>query len=225
MGWCHEFGPEIRAGCDHPMVAGTDSCSCPECGVVCGGRFAGCRAVWDNGPHPVAFNKVGPTSTWVPTPEGPVSSNGGDSGARLADGSVRAVRMLDTPDGGPHERDDLRVLLHELRAQLTALPGQLQVALERALDQHHHSISRQVDELRDRLSEAPLGDWGEPCLPSGDEPNAAGTVQLSAETFERIVLALDQTVRLLRQHPELRVAGQSDDPKNRGPVEADRSAS
>ena len=50
MGWCSEFGCGIEPSCDHPMVAGRQSCSCDVCGVGCGGRFAGCREVWAAGP-------------------------------------------------------------------------------------------------------------------------------------------------------------------------------
>lgn len=32
------------------MVAGSTVCECPECGVVCEGRFAGCTRVWASGP-------------------------------------------------------------------------------------------------------------------------------------------------------------------------------
>jgi hypothetical protein len=46
MGFCAEFGPVITEGCDHLMVAGVDSCSCPECGAVCRGQFEGCSDVW-----------------------------------------------------------------------------------------------------------------------------------------------------------------------------------
>ncbi|MBV8162187.1 MAG: hypothetical protein JO265_14805 [Acidimicrobiia bacterium] len=53
MGWCHEFGPQIREGCGHPMRAGESACSCPQCGVVCQGRFAGCAEVWARGPREV----------------------------------------------------------------------------------------------------------------------------------------------------------------------------
>ncbi len=52
MGWCHEFGLEIESLCSHPMVAGRTSCSCPDCGTVCPGRFeAGCESVWKRGPR------------------------------------------------------------------------------------------------------------------------------------------------------------------------------
>src|SRR4051794_30166096 len=53
MGWCHEFGPQIREGCGHPMRAGESACSCPQCGVICRGRFAGCAEVWARGPREV----------------------------------------------------------------------------------------------------------------------------------------------------------------------------
>lgn len=46
MGFCAEFGPVITEGCEHLMVAGVDSCSCPDCGAVCKGQFDGCREVW-----------------------------------------------------------------------------------------------------------------------------------------------------------------------------------
>lgn len=53
MGWCHEFGVRVNEGCDHPMTAGSDSCQCEECGIVCWGRFASCDVVWAQGPRPV----------------------------------------------------------------------------------------------------------------------------------------------------------------------------
>jgi hypothetical protein len=56
MGLCHEFGSQIRTGCDHPMRAGASACSCAECGVVCRGLFDGCPDVWARGPRPVAIS-------------------------------------------------------------------------------------------------------------------------------------------------------------------------
>lgn len=35
------------------MRAGTDSCSCTECGAVCNGRFEGCAGVWASDAQPV----------------------------------------------------------------------------------------------------------------------------------------------------------------------------
>jgi hypothetical protein len=51
MGWCAEFGCRIRDGCDHPMAAGRKACTCPDCAVVCKGRFTGCPEVWAAGPR------------------------------------------------------------------------------------------------------------------------------------------------------------------------------
>src|SRR5438270_13024947 len=55
MGWCHEFGPDISEGCEHPMTAGESHCFCAVCGVTCDGRFAGCSDVWARGPKDVAL--------------------------------------------------------------------------------------------------------------------------------------------------------------------------
>lgn len=55
MGWCHEFGSQIREGCGHPMTAGDTSCTCGTCGVVCAGRFSACSAVWARGPRQVTL--------------------------------------------------------------------------------------------------------------------------------------------------------------------------
>lgn len=58
MGWCSAFGPQIHEGCDHAMVAGTDACSCTECGSDCAGRFPGCATVWAAGPRLVSVTKA-----------------------------------------------------------------------------------------------------------------------------------------------------------------------
>src|SRR5947209_4320780 len=60
MGWCHEFGCQIVVGCDHPMTAGTSTCTCAECNVVCTGRFGGCAEVWERGPREVARVEMRP---------------------------------------------------------------------------------------------------------------------------------------------------------------------
>ncbi|MEA2704096.1 MAG: hypothetical protein QOD63_2041 [Actinomycetota bacterium] len=55
MGLCHDFGAQISEGCDHPMRAGSGSCRCDQCGIVCNGRFDACPEVWARGPHPAAL--------------------------------------------------------------------------------------------------------------------------------------------------------------------------
>ena len=78
MGLCHEFGSQIRSGCDHPMRAGASACSCAECGVVCRGLFDGCPDVWARGPRPVAISatRAGGPST-APAPAPAAASSGG----------------------------------------------------------------------------------------------------------------------------------------------------
>ncbi len=68
MGLCHEFGSQIRSGCDHPMRAGASACSCAECGVVCRGLFDGCPDVWARGPRPVAISATRAGVTAPATP-------------------------------------------------------------------------------------------------------------------------------------------------------------
>ncbi|MEA2900140.1 MAG: hypothetical protein QOH36_27 [Actinomycetota bacterium] len=80
MGLCHEFGSQIRSGCDHPMRAGASACSCAECGVVCRGLFDGCPDVWARGPRPVAISATrvaGPSPVPTPAPAAAAASSGG----------------------------------------------------------------------------------------------------------------------------------------------------
>lgn len=72
MGWCSEFGCRIAPACDHPMVAGRQSCSCDICGEGCGGRFAGCREVWAAGPKSRPARKGGSATTAGGSPSIPV---------------------------------------------------------------------------------------------------------------------------------------------------------
>lgn len=52
MGWCRDFGVQVDPACAHPMVAGSTSCSCAECGSVCAGPFGpGCEEVWHGRPR------------------------------------------------------------------------------------------------------------------------------------------------------------------------------
>jgi hypothetical protein len=72
VGRCTEFGVIIKAGCDHSMQAGESSCTCPGCGVVCRGQYAGCPEVWaGNGPTktavapPKRLAKAGPSHSVI----------------------------------------------------------------------------------------------------------------------------------------------------------------
>src|SRR5437762_3395887 len=115
MGWCHEFGPQIREGCGHPMRAGESACVCPQCGVVCRGRFAGCAEVWARGPrdvHVVAAPVALARRTFMPAP------------ARASEPSAERARnevlsWLQAAFDGL--RDELSVLAGSLARQQAAL--------------------------------------------------------------------------------------------------------
>src|SRR5438270_2431009 len=107
MGWCHEFGPQIREGCGHPMRAGESACSCPQCGVVCRGRFAGCAEVWARGPREV--HVVSPP-------------------AALARRTPTPVRVARTPAEQPSGADQARTeVLGWLQAAFDGLRDELSV--------------------------------------------------------------------------------------------------
>src|SRR5436305_11174449 len=107
MGWCHEFGPQIREGCGDPMRAGGSACAGPQCGVVCRGRFAGCAEVWARGPREV--HVVAPP-------------------AALARGTVTPVRVGRAPGEQPSGADQARTeVLAWLQAAFDGLRDELSV--------------------------------------------------------------------------------------------------
>lgn len=106
MGWCHEFGPQIKEGCDHPMTVRGRECGCDACGVVCPGRYAGCQVVWTRNRPPRLRRKA--------------SSEGAGKG------SVRAAPVVPEPEAPPltvEQAVDARLqpVLDELRE--SASPG------------------------------------------------------------------------------------------------------
>lgn len=109
MGWCADFGCTIRSACDHRMVPGAGACTCGACGVVCKGRYAGCKEVWAAGPRPGAAVRppppfraeLGPNeqakAVARPGPVPEVPAAGDDTLARIAgtiDGLCEQVRLL-----------------------------------------------------------------------------------------------------------------------------------
>src|SRR5438067_13407476 len=138
MGWCHEFGPQIREGCGHPMRAGESACVCPQCGVVCRGRFAGCAEVWARGPREV--HVVAPP-------------------AALARRSVTPARVhLRAPeplDGAEQARTEvlawLQAAFDGLRDELSVLAGGLarqQAVLSDLSENRDSEVATALDEVR-----------------------------------------------------------------------------
>ncbi|HVE94870.1 MAG TPA: hypothetical protein VNB24_08130 [Acidimicrobiales bacterium] len=150
MGLCNAFGPQIREGCDHPMVAGADACYCAECGVVCKSKFEGCRDVWLGAkPVPKNFverpaaapakaNRTGNNGTPAPL-DAPKSESSSSSpqapGQAAADLAVEAVRGLESSLGS-------------LRADFE----QLAETVSRLQSSHLHSATT-VDGLRTSMND------------------------------------------------------------------------
>lgn len=128
MGTCHEFGPSIQEGCNHPMQATrSDACTCAVCGVVCHGRFAGCATVWARGPQEIQWKPVAGSPSPVRTA---VGAHGRDAGAVAPVTAPAAVHddLLSAVQRLAHEverlRDDLddqRLAVGELSETLPAL--------------------------------------------------------------------------------------------------------
>jgi hypothetical protein len=140
MGWCHAFGPQIREGCDHAMVAGSRSCSCPECGAVCPGKFPGCTAVWAAGPQKVNLRRPGKEPSVRVVPE--VAATNGRAQPELP---APAALPPGNPAGYPRLAEDgaeLRSAVEGLRVAIDALPGRIAKVAGDAMRQQH-SINKQ----------------------------------------------------------------------------------
>jgi len=101
------------------MRAGESACSCPQCGVVCRGRFAGCAEVWARGPRevhvvspPAALARRTPTPARVTRT--PVEQSAGADQAR-----TEVLAWLQAAFDGL--RDELSVLAGGLARQQAVL--------------------------------------------------------------------------------------------------------
>lgn len=120
MGWCHEFGPTIAAGCGHPMVAGSHGCTCSVCGADCRGRFEGCPRVWERGPHPLP---VTPRPPGQPVPAVPAASDA----TAPADPAAERVLTRTSLAVGRLSRE-----VRRLAAVADALPERIEQAVARS---------------------------------------------------------------------------------------------
>lgn len=123
MGWCHEFGSQIREGCGHPMTAGDTSCSCSTCGVVCTGRFSACSAVWARGPREVTLAR--PVIARRPTAAAKPAVPKGAPPAPPAPAEVRgAAAPAQPPDDGRSE------VLEWLQSAFDGVRGDLTLVID-----------------------------------------------------------------------------------------------
>lgn len=156
MGWCHEFGSQIGDGCDHPMTAGTSSCRCEQCGVVCEGRFAGCATVWAAGPREVPLARVAsddmaPANRPARSPAAPVIDE-----VSPIDVAPAPSRRLEAVAADRHPVDpgaDADVLAW-LRSAFDGVRAELRV-LGQAVDRQERAMARtaEASEAAARLAE------------------------------------------------------------------------
>ena len=123
MGWCQEFGSSIALGCDHPMTAAADHCTCEVCGTVCNGRFNACASVWANGAVVPASVRIEPAegSQPITATRPPLRSNGKHS--------VTSSGATTQPEGELERLYELveaqSALIADLSRQLSELRRQL----------------------------------------------------------------------------------------------------
>ena len=128
MGICHEFGPTIQPGCDHPMVANrSDACTCLECGVVCHGKFAGCTTVWARGPQRVHWRRP---------------SDEGDAAAATVQGDPLPGRVADGMAAEQTEQTGLEGLASSMRRLIDEVGR-----LREDVDEQRAMISRLTESL------------------------------------------------------------------------------
>lgn len=95
------------------MRAGEASCACPECAVVCQGRYHGCSVVWARGPQPVGLVRMEGLAA------APVAKSG------IANGANQPRPVQDSPPASAaltakaldELRSDLRVVIDWMGSQ------------------------------------------------------------------------------------------------------------
>ena len=106
------------------MVAGEHSCTCPECGVACTGRFRACPTVWAHGPHiSPALDPERPGARAVRRARSPTTTPAGtpvDTGVVAGDNPVPIL-----PSGGidlfAEVSENLQAFRDEIRARIDNL--------------------------------------------------------------------------------------------------------
>jgi len=149
------------------MRAGSASCHCDECGVVCPGRFEACPLVWAQGPQPITLEPA-PSSILTPAvhtrhqtngnglhdPDGPTvvtgASAGGDElpapdGPDAGEGSPAATGAgREAVRGLQNAFDALRLEVHGLRDVL----AQDQAETTSLVEKHFEDAKLDTDNLR-----------------------------------------------------------------------------
>ena len=183
MGWCAEFGCRIRDGCDHTMAAGRKACTCPDCAVVCKGRFNGCPEVWAAGPRtgsqPVLRLSTNVGSSQPPAPPGPPAP--APAPPRASQRRVEPVAVVLPPD------ERITVVVDSIRLDVEGMHGDLNNTiagvkeLRDAVDDMGRTASANIESLRRELaSVTQLLTRQQATLDKLMESQAAATAQAAA---------------------------------------------
>ncbi|MBA2609570.1 MAG: hypothetical protein H0U92_11560, partial [Actinobacteria bacterium] len=156
------FGPQIREGCDHAMVAAANACYCAECGVKCTSKFPGCRDVWAGQPPiPATFVELtskayaadSPNGSAAPevanrAPVAQVNGNGASAPAPQASTRVEATAL------GDEEKLDLEKSLNELRSLVTQLVSTVEqlVEADQAMSDQQDALGKSVAHIDEEVA-------------------------------------------------------------------------
>lgn len=222
MGWCYAFGPQIREGCDHAMVAGPDSCSCSACGAVCHGQFPGCATVWAAGPRRVAITKPGKDAgSLLPTLASPVRAEappalgpGGAPGPSFMDhAELHALRVdmqllmwkFDQFRQATTAGDQLVQAAKKIEALAYALPHEVRAAVSAGVAEGVSAALEAHDEAAREMPEDDTVDGPRRRAP-GRSGEAVSVADLDARftwlvdaVSERFVVLGNEIARLQRQ--------------------------
>lgn len=100
-------------------MAGTASCSCPTCRVVCTGKFPGCADVWGRGPQVVVRHRSAPelaARSHRSTPGNGATFDGSNNSTPSQAPPAVLFTRPDTPLASPGAASVARALLAEMRA-------------------------------------------------------------------------------------------------------------
>ena len=156
------------------MRAGSDSCHCDQCGVVCKGRFEACPAVWAQGPQPVVLEQVPPVLRPAALVRREANGHGHDEPNRTAgppdEGAATnglPPAIVPTTGGSPEGADGGGVAVQwiqhafdALRLEVEGLRGALaqeQALVATLVDKGTHDSGLDAESLR-TLVEAAVGE-------------------------------------------------------------------
>ena len=107
------------------MVAGASSCACPECGVVCEGKFPGCATVWAAGPQQVTLRRPAKELGTRSAAAAPAPATNGRHADQHSPESPLLPAAVAAPASRSQPDTELRPLMEALWADVRAMRRQI----------------------------------------------------------------------------------------------------